>query len=427
MDLPKTVLSILKRIQRAGFTAYVVGGCVRNHFLGLPLGDIDLCTNASPQDIVAIFSDYKVDLQHQKFGTAFLYIDNKEYQITRFRKENAYKDARHPSYIQFVESFYEDAPRRDFTANAIAYHPAVGFLDFFNGIEDIKAGVLRFIGDPANRIGEDHLRILRAFRFLATYPLSLDEAGKQAIKENIYYITDISPSVTYKEFIHTLQGSLLEKVLEQFPLFFFYFFHDIQYFVEKKEDRAFWIRLLKYCIALQKRIDLLPIAVFLEVDLLKKDMVNKLVAFGIRKTKIQFFNTLLDTKSRILKYWREEAEESFVQRLRLLALETEYKILKESLTLCSTYIETNYMQDLQVFQEKVQIFEKSLVHSPLIKKVDLALESSEISKFFLDNKQSIKNLLKELCIAIEKDVIKNTKIEILDFINGWKNEKIKCQ
>lgn len=425
MNLPSIVLSILQRINAAGFTAYVVGGCVRNYFLGMDLGDIDFCTNADPNAIASIFPEYKVDLHHQKFGTAFLYIGNTEYQITRFRKEALYKDARHPSEIQFVETFEEDAPRRDFTINAIAYHPSIGFLDYFEGISDLSRRQLRFIGEAKVRIQEDYLRILRAIRFMARYPLQLDSAGRKALLESLHYIAVIAPSTAYKEYIASIQGEFLQQVINDYPLYFFYFFRDINWLSQRAQERSYANKLAAYCTALRKDLNLLPFSVFIDAASLDVTTKNKLRSFGITKTAIEKFDALLKIKSIILQHWTEKTALSFIKKMRLLALKSEMESLNKAITLCHIILECNAKEALKDFQNEIQDFKDSIIQNPLPKISTLAMTAKQIAQSMEDTKQYIKILLQEICVAIENGNLDNTKSAIGAFIKKWKQENIK--
>ena len=180
IELPEDVLRILRRLNEAGHRAYAVGGCVRDSLLGIAPHDWDICTSALPEEMRAVFEGEHVLDIGLKHGTLTVMRSGRPYEVTTFRIDGAYTDHRHPDGVTFVADVREDLARRDFTVNAMAYHPEEGLIDAFHGMEDLRAGVIRCVGDPMLRFGEDALRILRALRFAATYGFGIDPATLEA-------------------------------------------------------------------------------------------------------------------------------------------------------------------------------------------------------------------------------------------------------
>jgi len=172
MELPPQVRKCLKLLDDNAFDAYVVGGCVRDAILGRQPQDYDICTDALPEEIVKVFRKYQLVRSGEKHGTIGVVMDCQVYEITTFRTEGAYSDSRHPDWVEFVGSLKQDLSRRDFTVNAMAYSPALGYLDPFGGQQDLEDKVLRTVGDPAQRFSEDALRILRGVRFAMRFGLT---------------------------------------------------------------------------------------------------------------------------------------------------------------------------------------------------------------------------------------------------------------
>lgn len=171
---------LLDTLHRAGYAAYVVGGCVRDSLLGLTPHDWDLCTSALPQQGMELFGTEKcipTGLQH---GTVTVKQGGGLYEITTFRTEGAYTDGRHPDEVHFVPDVREDLARRDFTINAMAYNEKEGLVDLFGGQADLQSGILRAVGVPHQRFTEDALRILRLYRFAARFGFSIDPPTAQA-------------------------------------------------------------------------------------------------------------------------------------------------------------------------------------------------------------------------------------------------------
>ena len=183
---------LLDTLHRAGYAAYVVGGCVRDSLLGLTPHDWDLCTSALPQQGMELFGEEKcipTGLQH---GTVTVKQGGGLYEITTFRTEGAYTDGRHPDEVHFVPDVREDLARRDFTINAMAYNEKEGLVDPFGGQTDLQSGILRAVGVPHQRFTEDALRILRLYRFAARFGFSIDPPTAQAAQELCAHLDCVS-------------------------------------------------------------------------------------------------------------------------------------------------------------------------------------------------------------------------------------------
>ena len=183
---------LLDTLHRAGYAAYVVGGCVRDSLLGLTPHDWDLCTSALPQQVMELFGAQRcipTGLQH---GTVTVKQSGALYEITTFRTEGTYTDGRHPDEVHFVPDVREDLARRDFTINAMAYNEKEGLVDPFGGQADLQSGVLRAVGVPRQRFTEDALRILRLHRFAARFGFAIDPPTAQAAQELCAHLDCVS-------------------------------------------------------------------------------------------------------------------------------------------------------------------------------------------------------------------------------------------
>lgn len=196
IELPVGARRILEALHTAGYQAYVVGGCVRDSLLGKAPKDWDLCTSATPRQMQQVFAGWHVVETGLQHGTLTVVVDHVPYEVTTFRVDGAYTDHRHPDEVTFVTDVREDLARRDFTVNAMAYHPVTGVVDAFGGQEDLKRGIIRCVGDAPTRFEEDALRILRALRFSSVYGFAIDGTTAQAAH-------------TLK---HTLQGVAAERI-----------------------------------------------------------------------------------------------------------------------------------------------------------------------------------------------------------------------
>ncbi len=188
--LPLFVEQIIKTLNRANFEAYAVGGCIRDSLLGIVPKDWDITTNATTENIKALFKkSFDTGI---KYGTVTVKIDNNFCQITTFRKDLEYENNRHPKEVIYTNSIVEDLKRRDFTINALAYSERSGLIDYFRGISDIDNKVIRTVGNAKERFSEDALRILRAFRLSAKLGFEIEQKTKKAACECAFLLKNIS-------------------------------------------------------------------------------------------------------------------------------------------------------------------------------------------------------------------------------------------
>jgi poly A polymerase len=179
----KQGIKIANILEDNGYEAYIVGGSVRDLLLNRQINDIDITTNATPEEIEKVYKDFKQIDIGKKFGTIKILDNNDEFEITTFRSEKGYSDGRHPDEVSFTKSIYDDLKRRDLTINSIAFRNGE-IYDPFNGKKDIKNKVIKAVGNPEERIKEDALRILRAVRFSIQLDFKIDNELKEAIKRN---------------------------------------------------------------------------------------------------------------------------------------------------------------------------------------------------------------------------------------------------
>lgn len=163
--IPENANKIIHTLQDNGHSAYVVGGCVRDSIMGRVPHDWDICTSATPDEMLEIFKDYKVIETGLQHGTVTIVIDKEQYECTTYRIDGKYSDNRRPDTVAFTDNLIEDLKRRDFTINAMAYNDKEGLIDPFEGLMDIEYGKIQCVGSAEDRFNEDALRILRAIRF----------------------------------------------------------------------------------------------------------------------------------------------------------------------------------------------------------------------------------------------------------------------
>ncbi len=215
LPLPSEVTKALEMLTEAGHEAWLVGG-VRDLLLRREVNDWDLTTSATPEEIKQIFSQYSLNCVGEKYGTVCVHFGPLFLDITTFRKEGAYKDHRHPEKVRFTKDLFDDLKRRDFTINAIVYHPEKGFRDFFCGKRDLKKRWIRAIGDADARFEQDAVRILRALRFAAVLGFDIEEKTKEAIRRKKELLLTIAPERILPEFTRMLCGRNIRYVLTEF-------------------------------------------------------------------------------------------------------------------------------------------------------------------------------------------------------------------
>ena len=202
--IPEQVNSILETIQGAGYEAYVVGGCVRDALLGREPHDWDITTSALPGQVKKLFPrTIDTGLKH---GTVTVMCGAVGYEVTTFRVDGVYEDGRHPKEVTFTPSLEEDLKRRDFTINAMAYDGRGGLIDLFGGQKDLERGLIRAVGDPAQRFSEDALRIMRAVRFSAQLGYEIEEATLKAASDLAPNLRKISAERIREELEKTLMS-----------------------------------------------------------------------------------------------------------------------------------------------------------------------------------------------------------------------------
>ena len=196
-------LEIVKTLGEKGHEAFFVGGCVRDALLGVACEEIDIATSATPQEVQQAFA--KTVAVGESFGVVLVIRGDLKFEVATFRRESRYGDGRHPESVDYTKSPEKDVRRRDFTMNGMLYDPLSGELyDYVGGIGDIERGLVRTIGDPEKRFGEDRLRMMRAVRFASCLGFELDAAALSAIRDGAFGISVVSGERIREELVKIL-------------------------------------------------------------------------------------------------------------------------------------------------------------------------------------------------------------------------------
>jgi len=222
-DIDKNIYLALNIIEKNGYEGYLVGGAVRNHFLGIKITDYDITTSARPETIKNIFKNYPLYTIGEKHGTVVVTINGTKIDITTYRSDVKYIDHRHPSEVKFSDDLKEDLIRRDFTINAMCIDKDDKFIDEYGGIDDLNNKLIRAIGEPKTRFYEDGLRILRALRFKAKLNFEIEEKTDAAIRECKDLLKYISAERKKEELLQILatknRYEVINNYLEVFNTF----------------------------------------------------------------------------------------------------------------------------------------------------------------------------------------------------------------
>ena len=211
-----TAKDIISTLESSGFEAYVVGGCVRDSIMGINPHDWDICTSATPPQIIECFRTKRIIETGLKHGTVTIINDGDQYEVTTFRIDGEYSDNRHPDHVIFTTSIEEDLSRRDFSMNAMAYNDRIGLVDPFGGSRAINNREIVCVGNPDDRFNEDGLRIMRALRFASVYDFTIDSETSNSIHKYCHLLDNISVERIQSELSRMLLGRNILNVLLEY-------------------------------------------------------------------------------------------------------------------------------------------------------------------------------------------------------------------
>ena len=406
IKLPETTAYIIERIEKNGFEAFAVGGCIRDSLLGRVPNDWDITTSAKPADIMNIFENtVETGIEH---GTVTVVIDKEPYEVTTYRIDGDYTDGRHPDSVEFTENIEEDLSRRDFTINAMAYNNSTGLVDVFGGREDLENRVIRCVGNPKKRFEEDALRMMRGIRFSAQLGFSIDKDTFKAIEEMADSISAVSIERINVEFTKTLMSDakkimiyhetgILKNVLPEL------------YTIEKENLRKdFSIKK-----SIKMGIDC--------ANLCKKDLACRLAGFfvyineaiGIENTKkilkkMRYDNKTISKTCELLKYSMRNISNNKEDLKYLLMKLDSVELLEDLIDLKAAEVDT-------YLETQKKIFEDESTKNDESDKVGLeVLEAFTVESLIVLN--NVENTLKEIVDNKECFRVKDLDINGKDLI-----------
>ena len=213
IEITNEIKVIFDTLNSAGYECFMVGGCVRDFLLNKTPNDVDFTTNATPDEMKQCFKDFNVIETGVKHGTLTVIVNHIPFEITTYRIDGEYLDNRRPESVVFVKDIKNDLARRDFTINAIAYNPNIGFVDCFNGMQDLKDRIIRCVNEPTKRLNEDALRILRALRFASVLGYEIEHETEKACFELAYLLKNISAERIAVELFKTIVQPNSHKII----------------------------------------------------------------------------------------------------------------------------------------------------------------------------------------------------------------------
>lgn len=216
ISIPPNAKQIMDALSNSGYEAFVVGGCVRDAMLGNTPHDWDICTNASPNEMLRCFAHWhtiEVGIRH---GTVAVALDGELYEVTTYRIDGEYSDNRHPDCVSFTKDLTLDLARRDFTMNAMAYNESCGVVDPFGGQTDLENGLIRCVGEPDKRFGEDALRIMRALRFASRFGFEIERQTASSVLRNAFLLSAVAAERLQTELVGILTGTYTEDILNEY-------------------------------------------------------------------------------------------------------------------------------------------------------------------------------------------------------------------
>lgn len=432
MQFPLNVIQALQRIQTAGYSAYLVGGSLRDLIMGQTAHDWDIACSALPKTIKEIFQGSRIIETGIQQGTLMVMYQGDPLEITTFRQDGDYLDFRHPVGVTFVGTIEEDLARRDFTMNALAYSPDTGLIDPFSGKADIQASVIRCVGDPDTRLREDALRIMRALRFSSTLGFTIDDELRASLHRNRELLAMISPERLSHELIKMLVGKAVLPVLLEYPDVLEVMIPEItptrgfdqrsryhQYDVWEhtahavaagKPDPIIRLALLMHDLGKPEKffLDDKGQGHFYGHDVLGKEIAER------RLRELRFSNSVIEEVSTAIHYHqirlKEENTRKWLSRLGEDKLRLVIEVCRGDMEAHSDEVKEEILGDLHASERKL---DELLEERQCFKLSDLAINGNDLKGIGIQEGKEIGSVLDQLLEAVVSGELENTHEELL--------------
>lgn len=435
IELEKNTEKIIEIFNKEGYEIFIVGGAIRDKLLSLEVSDWDLTTIATPEIVLKIAKQNQIQAIPTgiKHGTITYVIDDKFYEITTYRLETTYINHRKPSHIEYSNSLKEDLMRRDFTINAIAYHPEIGVVDYFNGMEDLKLKVIRSVGNPDLRLKEDALRILRAIRFSTQLNFGIVKELKIAILENKDLINYLSAERLQQEFTKIIINKNFKNGLELLLEFGLIDILIPEMTYKNTLDNK--INFLNYAIEsmnnskanlkLRLAILLYDIGIIenynededlnIQYNLERKNSSN--IAKIILK-RFKYSNSIITDVCKLIKtpmpiYNGRYSDKDIKKLVNVLGFDRVLEFLELQKAISKTSKENNYLLELDKIKKR---YELMLINNEPFEIKDLEINGSDLIELGIKQGPKIKIILEQLLELVLDDIKLNNKNKLIKFI-----------
>ncbi len=439
ISIPTNILKALNILTDDGYDAYVVGGCVRDAYLNKEPNDWDITTSATPEQMKAVFSDFKVIETGIKHGTLSIIVDGEAIEITTMRVDGDYTDNRHPDSVEFTCDIHKDLSRRDFTVNAMAYNPKTGLIDPFDGKGDIERKIIRCVGNPDRRFNEDALRIMRALRFACTLNFDISPDTAESILKNKALLNNVAKERIRVELLKLICGIRVEKILHDFAVVFFEIIPELECMYNFPQNTPYHIHdVWRHTVKAVSEIENDPILrmTMLLHDIGKPQMhtvdVNGISHFKQHQTVS--YEKALDILKR-LRFSKAEQEE--ISKLILYNDLHPKGEREETIRLCVAITPEFLFRLIPVFKADAmaqspeflaktmreincteQIIHKLLQEKICLKAQDLSVNGNDLVNIGIKGKE-VGETLKKILDKVSQGEIKNCREEIMIYIKEY--------
>ena len=415
MQLPVHVSELISRLKSAGFSAYVVGGCVRDSLLGLDPHDWDICTSALPDQMQAVFHDQRTVETGLKHGTLTVVMDHVPYEVTTYRVDGDYSDHRHPDSVVFVDDLTKDLARRDFTVNAMAWSPDAGLQDPFDGQRDLSAKLIRCVGGPEQRFEEDALRVLRALRFASVYDFTIEPDTAAALRKKAPDLKHVAGERIREELLKLLCGKAAGRILREYPEVLAEIIPEIRPMIGyDQENHHHSYDLWEHTV---RGIEGVPADPVLRLTMLLHDTGKPANAFRERLCiLVRHHDTPLRTQSGAIN-----TDRSFL--LRRLNKYGEENLRALFLIHCADRTATGYSsaeREQTRLRDRTEALNALLAEQPCFSLNNLAVNGRDLIALGLKGK-AVGETLQSLLEAVMDGLVPNERSALLDLLEGQKS------
>ena len=435
--LPQDVKFIIDNLTEHGYEAYAVGGCVRDTLLSRIPGDWDITTSAKPEQVKEIFS-HTIDtgIEH---GTVTVMRNHVGYEVTTYRIDGEYEDARHPKEVTFTANLVEDLKRRDFTINAMAYNHQTGLVDEFNGIGDLERRIVRCVGNPMERFSEDALRMLRAVRFSAQLGCSIEEHTRRAIQKLAPTIAKVSVERITTELVKILISDNPQEIKTAYELGLTkIFLPEFDVLMETPQNTKHHMYSVgEHTIETLKNIpnDRIMRIAMLFHDIAKPEchtVDEKGSHFkghpekGVEKTKkimrrLKFDNDTIDKVARMVRYHDERPKNPVKVRKLMSDVGPEYVPMLLAIKKADTLAQSLYRREEKLnYIAELEAFYKSCIEQGVcLQKKDLAVNGKDLIELGMKQGKNIGFVLEQLYQAVLEEPKLNNRETLLELANKF--------